>query len=120
MRTGLCQSSSSIALWVVAALCWVGSGSHHVSGQELEPGAYAPSPKDFNILISALTFNSGDLAFDPAGPIDNASAEIGVGSVGYVRTLGLWGRLANVGFSLPYVRGNVKGDYLGDYHDVFR
>ena len=72
------------------------------------------------LLIGALTFNSGDLAFDPAGPIDNASADIGVGTVGYVRTLGLWGRLANVGFGLPYVRGNVKGDYLGDYHDVFR
>jgi len=120
MRTGLRQSSSSIALWVVAALCWVGSGSHRVSGQELEPGAYAPSPKDFNILISALTYKSGDLAFDPSGPIDNASAGIGIGAFGYVRTLGLWGRLANIGFVVPYVRGNVKGDYLGEYHDVFR
>jgi hypothetical protein len=107
-------------MWTVAALCWAGSGSHRVSGQELEPGAYAPSPKDFNILIGALTFNSGDLAFDPAGPIDNASADIGIGSVGYVRTLGLWGRLANVGFGLPYVRGSLEGDYLGEYQKVFR
>jgi hypothetical protein len=88
--------------------------------QELEPGAYSPSPKDFNILIGGLTFNTGDLAFDPSGPIENASADIGAGMIGYVRTLGLWGRLANVGFTLPYVHGDLRGDYLGEFHDVSR
>lgn len=113
-----CHSSLPTGLGL--ALVLMGLISTQASAQELEPGAYAPSPKDFNILIGALTYKSGDLAFDPSGPIENASAGIGVGAVGYVRTLGLWGRLANVGFVVPYVRGNVKGDYLGDYHDVFR
>ena len=45
-------------------------------GQELEPGAYSPSPVGMNIAVVALTYNTGELTFDPSGPIDNARADI--------------------------------------------
>lgn len=88
--------------------------------QELEPGAYSPSPTGFNIVVLADTYNTGDLAFDPAGPISEASAKIHVGALGYVRTLGVAGRSANLGLILPYMRGDLEGLYLGERQAVYR
>ena len=48
----------------------------YTSAQELEPGAYWPIPAGLNIATVVNNFNSGDLAFDPAAPIDEASARI--------------------------------------------
>ena len=41
--------------------------------QELEPGAYWPIPTGLNIVTVVNSFNWGDVAFDPAAPIDEAS-----------------------------------------------
>ena len=120
MRTSHRHIPSCFGLWIVAALCWAVPGPDRAVAQELEPGAYSPSPKDFNILIGALTYNTGELAFDPTGPLDNGNADIGVGTVGYIRTLGIWGRLANIGYMQPYVRGDVRGDAFGEYQEVSR
>ena len=46
------------------------------SAQELEPGAYWPLPRGLNIFTVVDSFNFGDVAFDPAAPIDEASARI--------------------------------------------
>ena len=105
-----------LPIWVILSAVV----SSRIAAQELEPGAYSPSPIDFNILVGALTFNSGDLAFDPSGPITDASANITTAGFGYVRTMGLFGRLANLGVILPYVRGDLEGYYLGEYQKVFR
>ena len=40
------------------------------SAQELEPGAYWPIPARLNIVTLTNSVNWGDLAFDPAAPID--------------------------------------------------
>jgi len=85
-----------------------------VRAQELEPRAYSPSPVGFNIVAVVYTNNAGDLNFDPSLPVTDASANINVGALGYVRTLGIVGRSANLGFALPYVRGDVEGRLLGD------
>ena len=88
--------------------------------QELEPRAYSPSPVGFNILVVADTYNTGDLTFDPSLPITEASAEIHVAALGYMRTLGIAGRSASLGFGLPYARGNLEGLYLGDPVEAYR
>ena len=88
--------------------------------QELEPRAYSVSSVGFNILVVADTFNTGDLAFDPTLPIDDAQANINVAGIGYVRTLGIAGRSASIGVVAPYVRGNLDGLYLGEYQAVHR
>lgn len=90
------------------------------SGQELEPRSYSPSPIDFTIVVTGLAYNSGDLAFDPSGPISDADAEIFTGVFGFVRTLGIAGRSATLGVVVPYVVGDLKGNYLGEYQEVSR
>jgi len=106
------------SLWLVVGLGLLAAGAGRA--QELEPGAYAPSPIGFNILVAADVFNSGDLTFDPALRITDASARIHLGALGYVRTLGVAGRSANVGLVLPYARGHLEGIYLGQRQELYR
>jgi len=85
-----------------------------ISAQELIPAAYTPAPYGINLLSLATTYNSGDLAFDPSGPIEDASAKIFSSTLGYARTLKIAGRSANIGVVVPYVLGDLEGLYLGE------
>jgi hypothetical protein len=84
------------------------------TAQELVPAAYTPAPYGVNVLNLAAVYNSGDLAFDPSGPIEDASARIGISTLGYIRTLNMVGRSANIGVIVPYVLGHLEGVYLGE------
>jgi len=92
----------------------------HGSAQELEPGAYWPIPTGLNIVTVANSVNWGDLAFDPAAPIDEASAVIDTTALAFTRAFGLAGRSANVGIMVPIVAGHVEGLYLGEPAEVGR
>jgi len=96
-----------IRLLATAALVALAAG--RLAAQELEPGAYSPAPVRMNILVLADTFSTGDLNFDPSGPIDEASADINATVAGYVRSFGLAGRAASAGVAVPYVRGDLEG-----------
>lgn len=104
----------------LVALFMVGLLVVRSDAQELEPRTYVPSPIDLNVFVSALTFNTGDLAFDPSGPISEADADIGIGILGYVRTIGVFGRSANASIVVPYVRGDLQGLYLDEFQSVSR
>jgi hypothetical protein len=67
-----------------------------------------------NVVTLAAVHNRGDLAFDPSGPIDEASAEITGSSLAYIRTLNIAGRAANAAIIVPYVVGDLEGLYLGE------
>jgi len=82
--------------------------------QELIPAAYTPAPVGINFIGLAATSNHGDLAFDPAGPIQEADADIVASSLSYARTLGILKRSATVTVILPYVVGDIEGLYLGE------
>ena len=100
-----------------AATCAVfllGTLVSSTSAQELVPAAYTPAPYGINFLSVAAVYNSGDLAFDPAGPIEDASAKIFASTLGYARTLNVAGRSANLGVIVPYVLGDLEGIYLGE------
>lgn len=90
------------------------------AAQELEPGAYWPIPGGLNIVTVVNSFNFGDLAFDPAAPIDEASAEINTTAFAITRAFSLAGRSANAGVVLPVVSGHVEGRYLGEPAEVSR
>ena len=92
----------------------------YASAQELEPGAYWPIPVGLNIATVANSFNWGDLAFDPAAPIDEASARINTTALSFTRAFSVAGRSANAGIVLPIVGGHVEGLYLGQPADVGR
>jgi Putative MetA-pathway of phenol degradation len=92
----------------------------HASAQELEPGAYWPIPAGLNIATVVNSFNWGDLAFDPAAPIDEGSARINTTSLVFTRAFSLAGRSANVGVAVPMIGGHVEGLYLGEPAEVRR
>ena len=93
--------------------CLVGTLSAAVGAQELVPAAYTPAPYGVNLLSLASSYNTGDLAFDPSGPIEDASGRIMASTLGYARTLKIAGRSANVGIIVPYVTGHLEGLYFG-------
>ena len=90
------------------------------SAQELEPGAYWPLPNGLNIITVVNGLNWGDVAFDPAAPIDQANAIINTTALSFTRAFSLGGRSANAGVVLPVIGGHVEGLYLGEPADVSR
>ena len=90
------------------------------SAQELEPGAYWPIPAGLNIVTVVNGFNWGDLAFDPAAPIDEASARINTTALSFTRAFRLAGRSASAGAVLPIVAGHVGGVYFGQAAEAGR
>lgn len=91
-----------------------------MAGQELEPGAYSASPKAVNMLIVSNNLSAGDSAFDPSLPIEEAKARINTSVLSYVRTMGVFGRSANIAVALPYSIGNLEGRYIGEFTQVYR
>jgi hypothetical protein len=107
--TGWCDRRGATVVSIV-----LGGLASSAFAQELVPAAYTPAPYGVNLVSFAAVYNSGDLAFDPAGPIEDASAKIFASTVGYARTLGVAGRAANIGVIVPYVLGEVEGIYIGE------
>jgi hypothetical protein len=91
-----------------------------VAAQELEPGAYWPIPRGLNIATVANSFNWGDLAFDPAAPIDEANAVINTTGLAFTTAFALAGRSANATLIVPMIAGHVEGLYLGEFAEVGR
>ena len=101
------------ALWILAlSVC--------ASAQELEPGAYWALPAGLNVVTVVNSFNRGDVAFDPAAPIDEANATINTTAFSLTRAFRLAGRSANAGVVAPIVAGHVEGLYLGEPAEVRR
>jgi hypothetical protein len=88
--------------------------------QELEPGAYSPSPDGANFVVLADSYSHGSLSLDPTLPISDARANINVTAAGYVRTFGLFGRAANFGVAVPYVHANFEGLIEGEPQSAHR
>ena len=109
---------------VIRRLCAVASvlllKAACASAQELEPGAYWPLPKGLNIVTVVNSVNWGDLAFDPAAPIDEGSAVINTTALVFTRAFSLGGRSANAGVVVPVIGGHVEGLYLGEPAEVGR
>ena len=73
-----------------------------VHAQQLEPRAYANLPIGLNFLVAGYAYSRGDVLFDPAVPVTNASARVNVLLLGYVRSLDFWGNSGSIGLVLPY------------------
>src|SRR6185295_7092082 len=76
--------------------------------QELEPGAYWPIPAGLNIATVVNSLNWGDVAFDPAAPIDQATARINTTVLAFTRALSVAGRSTNLGIVVPMIAGHVE------------
>jgi hypothetical protein len=88
--------------------------------QELEPRAYSVSPVGTNFAVVGITRSEGDIDFDPALPIENASGCLYGAFLGYGHSVDFFGRSANVAVTLPYLWGNLQGDINGSPQQIRR
>jgi len=86
-----------------------------IHAQSLEPRAYSNAPVGLNFLLVGFQNPKGALLFDPALPVEDISADIDMGFLGYVRTLDVAGKSAKFGVLLPYARFTAGGFVDGNF-----
>jgi hypothetical protein len=85
----------------------------HVLAQELSPRAYWPAPVGTKVLVTGYSHSSGDVLLNPTIPIYGVDSRISTAFLGYLQTISLAGRNANLLLEAPYSWGVTRG-LLGD------
>lgn len=83
------------------------------TAQELTPRAYWPAPKGTKVGTLGIAVTDGDLVPDPSLPITGLDSSIKTYVAGYLQTIELFGRTANVVFEVPYSDGTTSADVPG-------
>ena len=91
------------------ALLAIGFWSTAAAAQDMAPRAYWPAPKGTNVIVLGYQYSTGDILTDPSLPVTGVESRINLAQVTYQDTLSLFGRTANVQFSLPYTWGTSEG-----------
>jgi Putative MetA-pathway of phenol degradation len=102
-----------LARWTIAAWALVGAPAV-VAAQELEPGLYQNAPINFNLAAANILFSRGNVLFDSALPIEDATADVQAFVLGYVRTLGIAGKAAKLDVQVPMSWAHFAGLVNGD------
>jgi len=81
-----------------------------LKSQELEPRNYAVLPVGLNVAALGYIYSSGDIVSDATSPIKDLELTSNSFVASYVRTFGMFGKLARVQVLSPYVLlgGNLK------------
>ncbi len=82
-------------------------------GQDLAPRAYVITPVHSNAIVLTYSLFSGNLMFNGAVPITDATANVNAPILGLYHSFSFLGRSANIVASLPYGVGNFHGTVLG-------
>ncbi|MGB5874886.1 MAG: transporter, partial [Bacteroidota bacterium] len=82
--------------------------------QELSPRAYWPAPRGSMVAVFGYSYNWGDILTDPSLPITGVDSRINTGFLGYLQTLSLLDRTANLVFELSYTWGTTSADVDGE------
>jgi len=88
--------------------------------QDLAPRAYIITPVHSNAVTLTCTLFSGDLLFDGALPIEDATAKASVSVLSYAHSFRALGRSASFAASLPYGIGNFRGTVVGAETNAYR
>ncbi len=91
-----------------------------VHAQDLAPRAYVITPVHSNAVVLTYSFFTGNLDFNGAVPITDASARASVPILSFYHSMRLFGRSANVTASLPYGVANFHGNVMGSETNVYR
>jgi hypothetical protein len=81
--------------------------------QDLQPRAFSPAPVGLNTVLVGYALSSGNVFFDQALLIEDATGEVNGITVAYVRTFGIFGKLAKLSAVLPYAFGTWEGTVNG-------
>ena len=94
--------------------------SRAVPAQDLAPRAYVITPVHSNAVTVIYSFSSGNLIFDSAVPITDATATANVLILSYAHSLRFVGRSANFLAVLPYGVANFQGTAFGSQTTTHR
>jgi hypothetical protein len=101
------------AHWIYCLLFILAMGALDVGAQELTPRAYWPAPQGTQVFTVGVVHTRGDTVPDPSLPLTGINSSITSGVVGYLRTLDLFGRTANLILEQGYSNGETIGE-VGD------
>ena len=104
-------SNVVFGLWLLSLI----GGAASAAAQELEPRAYSVSPYGVNFVVVSYGRSTGDISFDASLPFEDVTATINTMGVGYLRSLNILGRSANIGVSLPVIGGSIQGFVAGEF-----
>ena len=80
-----------------------------INAQELEPRALTNLPVGTNFIFAGYSYSAGNLLFDPASPIEDASARLNTFVAAYIRSVSLFGISGKVDVVVPYGIGIWEG-----------
>jgi hypothetical protein len=87
------------------------AGSVHA--QDLQPRAFSPAPTGLNTVLLGYSNSSGNVFFDQALLIEDATGEVHGATASYVRTFGMFGKLAKLAAVIPFAWGDWEGTLDG-------
>ena len=90
------------------------------AAQDLEPRAYSASPIDATFVVGAVSRASGSVLTDPALPLQDVNATIGVVAAGIGHTFDLFGHTALAVAILPFARAHATGRIEEDVREATR
>ena len=77
--------------------------------QDIEPRRWTPLPVGLNVISAGLSYDQGNIAFDPALQIEDATIEVKSAVVSYLHAFDLFGKSARVDVVLPYLDARWEG-----------
>ena len=95
----------------VLMLCWAGQSF----AQDLEPRRWSQMPTGLNFAGIGIGHIEGDILFDPVLLVEEATFDMEVVGLVYIRSFGVFGKSARVDFSLPYRAGRWEGTVDGEF-----
>lgn len=112
-----CFMSKGRALAVMISFCFC---VVYASAQDLSPRAYVIAPVRFNAVTIGWSFYHGGIEFNGTIPITGATGTYSIPTISLFHSFGLFGRAANLTFSLPYGVGTFSGNVLGTQKSIYR
>jgi hypothetical protein len=91
-----------------------------LSAQDLSPRAYVITPIHANAVTVTESFYSGNINFNGALPVSDATGTYNVPTISYYHSFAFFGRSANALAALPYGIGNFQGTVNGAGDQLYR
>jgi hypothetical protein len=103
--------------WTAVLVLLAAAGAH---GQDLEPRRWTPLPPGLNVMGAGVVVTEGDVYFDPALQIRDATVDAQVVGLTYVRSFSLAGKLARFDVGVPWQHSKYRGLLEGEPASAIR
>jgi hypothetical protein len=82
--------------------------------QDLEPRSYSNLPVGLNFFLAGYAHTTGNVAFDPASPLQDGEIKTDIAVIAYARSLDLWGDNGKFDLVVPYAWVDGSATFNGD------